>query len=110
MFRDYYFTAGFAISLFALFIAGILLWIFFSNWDAQSVILNWDVYKGVNILGDTGKVFGIFGLGVFVISLNFGLALYLYNRERFLSYLFSFASIIFSILILIASAALVYFN
>lgn len=110
MFRDHYFIVGFAISILILFIAGLLLWVFFSNWDAQSVILNRDIYEGVNILGDTGKVFGIFGLGVFIILLNFSLALYFYRHERFLSYLFSFASVAFSILILIAAGALVYFN
>ncbi|OGM90705.1 hypothetical protein A3A20_02485 [Candidatus Wolfebacteria bacterium RIFCSPLOWO2_01_FULL_45_19] len=110
MFKDPYFISGFIISAIVVAISGVLLWNFFSNWDASVVVLSWDVYSGVRIFGDTGNVLGIFGIAVFVIFLNFGLATYLYNRERFLAYLFSFASIVFSILILIAAGALVFFN
>lgn len=110
MFRDYYFISGFIISIVIIAIAGTMSWVFFSDWEAQALILHWDIYRGTDVFGSPQSVVGIFIIATVALLLNFILASYLYNRERFLAYLFSFSSIVFSILVLIAAGAIIYFN
>ena len=55
------------------------------------------------LLGDAGTFFGLFGTVVFMVILNFILALEVYSREKFLSYAIGATTVLITFLFLIAS-------
>jgi len=67
---------------------------------AEKIIIHFDVFKGIDVLGDKTDVRAIIIYGFIVSAINFFLADFLYERERFLSYIFSFVTLFLSFLIL----------
>jgi hypothetical protein len=74
------------------------------------LIMHYDGYRGIDFLGDKGDVFSLIGISAVMVILNIGLASRVYFRERFLAYLFSFSSLILSVLILIGVFAIISIN
>lgn len=74
------------------------------------LILHFDSYKGIDFLGNKSDVFSIIGLAFVIIIINFILAKKIYYKERFLAYLLSIASPIFSLLILIGVFVIISVN
>ncbi len=74
------------------------------------LIIHFDVYSGVNIFGDRIDIFGVFASAFTAVLINFFLSNFLYNRERFISYIFSFGSFGMAILILIAASVIISVN
>jgi len=68
------------------------------------LIIRFDVPTGqVGLLGGAATFFGILGVVVFIATLNFVLALEMYNRERFLSYAIGAITLVVTLLFLVAS-------
>ena len=74
------------------------------------LIIHFDSFRGIDFLGDKSDVFKILGLGIIVLCLDSFLASVFYWRERFLSYLLTCSTAIFSLLILIAVLAIIFIN
>lgn len=74
------------------------------------LVIHFDVYKGIDFFGGRTEVFGILWSGFAMLVINALLANFLYDRERFLSFLFAFVSLAFSILILIAAGVIISVN
>ncbi len=74
------------------------------------LIIHFDSFRGIDFLGDKGDVFKILGLGIIVLVINAVLAHEFYWKERFLSYVLSFGTAIFSLLILMAIIAIISIN
>lgn len=75
------------------------------------LIIRFDVPADkVGLLGGTATFFGILGVVVFMAVLNFILALEMYQRERFLSYAISAATVVITLLFLAASINIVAIN
>lgn len=107
--KDKYLRAVAGLSFFLLILASV---IFYSGTGLSKgpLILHFDAYQGIDFLGNRSQVFQII-LAVFVILLiNFFLANFLYNRDRFLSYVFAFVSLEISILILILISVIIAVN
>ena len=66
----------------------------------EKIIVHFDIFKGIDILGNKADVRAIIIYGFIVSVINFFLADFLYERERFLSYIFSSATLFLSLLIL----------
>jgi hypothetical protein len=64
----------------------------------------------VNLIGDFRTVFGLGVVVSFMVLVNFLLARAIYERERFLSYIFAVATLIISFLFLIAVSGIVAVN
>ena len=68
----------------------------------ETIVLHFDVYRGIDLVGGRVDLFGALFAGFVMIALNFLLADFLYTRDRFLAYLLSFASLLLAILIAVA--------
>jgi hypothetical protein len=107
--RDRYFSVAIGLSFLILIIASAIFYVRVEPTD-KPLILHFDSYRGIDFLGSRAQVFGII-LSVFVLLLiNFFLARLLYDRERLLSYIFVFASLLLSILILMAVSVIISAN
>jgi hypothetical protein len=74
------------------------------------LILHFDAYKGVDFLGSKVQIYGILLSALVMILINSFLADFLYKRERFLSFIFVFVSLVLSILILMAISVIISVN
>jgi len=80
-------------------------------WDnASLLVIHFDAFQGADFFGKASDVFDIVISGFVVLLINFGLAQALYFRERFLSYLIAFASLVFAVLILFGVNAIISVN
>ena len=79
--------------------------------DVQNLlIIHFDSFRGIDFLGEKSDIWGILGVNLAVLIANSWLAYALYYRERFWSYIFSFSSVVFGLLILIAVFAIISIN
>lgn len=60
----------------------------------------------VALLGGIGNFFGLLGVAAVIVALNFFLALEVYGRERFLSYVFAAGTLAISILFLVVAVTI----
>ena len=77
---------------------------------AQSVVLHFDIFHGVDLFGARASVWWIWFLGFAMVLVNDGLAYEFYHRERFLSYLFLGANMLISLFVLVALGVIVSIN
>ena len=99
------FLASFVLLAFAFFI------VYLNLSDVSNIlVIHFDSYKGIDFFGNKDHVFGMLFLGLFILVLNGFLANILYLRERFLSYVLSFSTTIFSILIFISILVIISVN
>lgn len=68
----------------------------------ESIILHFDAYRGIDFVGGRLDLVGILLSGYVMLGLNFLLADFLYSRDRFFSYVLSFASLLLAILFAVA--------
>lgn len=107
--KDKYLRAIFGISFIILIFIFLLALLKLGN-VATPLIIHFDAYKGIDFLGGKAEVFGIL-ISVFsMLLINAFLANFLYNRERFLSYILGFAGLGLMILILIAVSVIISVN
>jgi len=75
------------------------------------IILHYNVYFGVDLLGDWQKVFFLPLLGLFLFLINGTLALYFYNsKERIAGYLMLIATLMVQLSLIIASIGVIIIN
>ena len=75
------------------------------------IILHYNVYFGVDMLGDWRQVFILPGIGLLFFIANFYLSLYFYRRkERIASYLLLMATLMVQLSLVVASASLIIIN
>ncbi len=107
--RDKYLRVVFALSFLILLLASLISYLKFSPMTS-SLIVHFDAYKGIDFLGNKIDVFGILLSALVMVLINLFLAEFLYNRERFLSYIFGFVSFGLILLILIAISVIISAN
>ncbi len=107
--KDKYLRAVFGLGLLILVVA--FCFVYLKIIDVQTpLIIHFDAYKGIDFIGGKMDVFGILILALVIILINLFLADFLYQRERFLSYILGFGSLGLSVLILIAVAVIINVN
>ncbi|MBI2037234.1 MAG: hypothetical protein HYT14_02645 [Candidatus Liptonbacteria bacterium] len=74
------------------------------------LIVHFDAYRGIDATGGRPDLFLLPVAGLLMLALDMALASALYERERFVSHLIAFAGLAFSLLILIASFAIMSVN
>jgi len=107
--KDKYLRVIAIISFLILFLAAIIFYLALGS-TTTPLIIHFDAYKGVDFLGSRWDVFGILLSTLVMILINLFLSNFLYNRERFLSYIFGFVSLLTSILILVAIGVIISVN
>ena len=109
MFKNYYLSLSFGISLILIIVAFSLFYIHLA--DIQHlIIIHFESLKGVDFLGNKGDVIGILITGLILNILNFLLASFYYTRNRLYSYLISLINIFISLLILITIIVIISVN
>lgn len=107
--KDKYLRAVFGISFIILIFIFLFTLLKLKNIDGL-LIIHFDAYKGIDFLGGKAEVFGILISAFSMFLVNAFLADFLYNRERFLAYIFGFAGLGLAILILIAMSVIISVN
>ena len=107
--KDKYLRVVFVLIFLILFFLSLVSFVKLAD-ISSPLIIHFDVYKGIDFFGGKTKIFGILFSAFIMILINFFLADFLYNRQRFLSYIFSFGSLAISILILIAVSVIISVN
>lgn len=75
------------------------------------VILHYNVYLGVDLMGESNQVFLVPAVGLFFIIINLILAIYFFSRkERMLSHILSLTTFIAQLGISVASGAMILVN
>lgn len=110
MFRNKIIITFFALSITLLFVSALVGGIGLPGSQGPLVIRFDKFADEVNLIGDLRTVFGLGVVVSFMILVNFLLAREIYERERFLSYIFAAATLIVSFLFLIAVSGLVAVN
>jgi len=77
---------------------------------AESIVLHFDSFHGVDMFGSRTSIWWIWFLGLAMLGVNWGLAYEYYNRERFLSYLFIGANALVSLFVLVIIGVIVSVN
>lgn len=68
----------------------------------ESIVLHFDAYRGIDFVGGRIDLVGVLLSGYVMLGLNFMLADFLYDRDRFFSYVLSFASLLLALLFAVA--------
>lgn len=105
----------------------IVLWLLFSalvgnlaDWaiilifirpTVPTIILHYNVYFGVDMMGDWRWVFILPGIGLLLLIINNSLAMYFYsNKERIASYILLMAALMVQLSLLIATLSVIIIN
>lgn len=96
-------------SFLILFLTGLIFYLKLGA-TTTPLIIHFEVDKNIDFLGGRLEVFGILFSVLIMILINFFLANFLYRRERFLSYMFGFISLVVAILILIIISVIISVN
>lgn len=73
-------------------------------------VIHQDVFKGIDWVGGRVEITGIILLVFAMSAINAVLAEFIYDRERFLSYLFSYSTLVLNILFVAAAITINLFN
>ncbi len=91
----------------ALFLASFLLSIFKLNNLSYPIILHFDIFRGVDFIGDITDFWSIWASGFFIAVINVWLGETLFHRERFLAYFFLSADVLIALLVLIITGVVI---
>lgn len=111
--KDKYLRVVGILSILVVFLAGAIFYFQIEADPPQAeklLIIRFEADKDIDFLAGRIEVFGILLSALTMILINFFLANFLYRRERFLSYIFSFASLAITVLILIVISVIVSVN
>lgn len=107
--KDKYLRVVGILSILVVFLAGAIFYLKLGQ-TITPLIIRFEADKDIDFLAGRMEVFGILLSALTMILINFFLANFLYRRERFLSYIFSFASLAITVLILIIISVIVSVN
>lgn len=109
MFKNIYIRNSLALSFILILIAFGIAFFSLKNAD-YLLVIHFTGGRGIDFLGSKGDIFNILFSGLAVSLVNVFLVNVFYDRVRFLSYLLSVFSIIFSVLLLIAVGVIISVN
>jgi len=90
-----------------LFGGSLILALFRLGGLSYPIILHFDPFRGVDFLGNLTDFWTIWASGLVLTAINTWLGETLFERERFLSYLFISANVLIALLILIISGVVI---
>ena len=107
--KDKYLRVVAGLNLLILILATLIFYVRLGS-VTTPLVIHFDAYKGIDFLAGRIEVFGILLSALVIILINLFLADFLYNRERFLSYIFAFISLELTVLILIVIGVIISVN
>ena len=76
----------------------------------EMIPLHYNVYFGIDYIGDWHKIFIIPLIGIIILFVNFLLALLIYYKDKFISYILVFVALFIQIILFLASLSIVWIN
>lgn len=99
------------ISSFMINIFNFLFLLYFTKELSNLIILHYNVYLGVDLMGGSNQVILIPAVGLFFIMINLILAMYFFSKkERMLSHILSLTTFIAQLGISVASGSIILVN
>jgi hypothetical protein len=96
------------------FLANLINWLilaFFINKSEGNIILHYNVYFGVDNLGNWKEVFLMPSIGLILFLINFYLSFFFYeNKERIASYILFMTALMVQLSLIIASISVILIN
>lgn len=108
--KDKYLRVVAILSVLILFLATLIFYFKLGGQATIPLIIHFEAGKGIDFLAGRLEVFGILLSALAMILINFFLADFLYHRERFFAYIFGFAGLPITVLILIVISVIVSVN
>ncbi len=87
-----------------------VLFLYYFHSASEYIVLKYNIYFGISDLGLWYYVLFLPLIGLLVLLINYFVALLIFLRNTYLSYLLSFSSSIVNLLLLIAGLFLIYKN
>ncbi|MFA5993758.1 MAG: hypothetical protein WC823_02235 [Parcubacteria group bacterium] len=114
-FRQEYFQSHIVIWLLILSsVANAIDWLILRIWVQPvdfSIILHYNVYFGVDLIGDYRQVYILPIIGLILFSINFILSLYFYQqKERIASYIMLIGMLMIQLSLVVASTSVILIN
>ncbi|MBI5147978.1 MAG: hypothetical protein HZA37_02395 [Parcubacteria group bacterium] len=106
---DKYLSGIFIFSLVVLIVGFSVVYAEYAD-RAASIIIHWDVFRGVDALGTVSDLYEILAIALTALSVNLFLAIAVFDRERFLSYVLASAGFAFSVPVFAAILAIIKIN
>lgn len=78
-------------------------YIYISSSESPIIALHYNIDFGVNFIGNARQIYAMPALGTIIGAANLVLLLFFYNKNRFLSHLFSAASLFVNIILFIST-------
>jgi len=76
----------------------------------DSIVLHYNIYFGINLVGEWWKIYFIPGVSFLIFIVNLYLGLRLYQKRSLLTYFLSFFSLFIQVLILVGIINLIFIN
>ncbi|MDD2656611.1 MAG: hypothetical protein PHQ18_03545 [Patescibacteria group bacterium] len=78
--------------------------------NTSELFLHYNVLFGVNLIGESWKVFFVPLVGLIILSANFFMGWLLYKKDKFMAQVLNFVSILCQIFIIFVAFILVFLN
>ncbi len=92
-------------------VANLAIVFFFIRGFKKSIILHYNAYLGVDLIGSSLQALLIPVVGLFFLAINYILSYYFFSKkERIISHILSLATLIVQLTLVIASATLILIN
>lgn len=114
-FAQEYFKSHIVVWLLLLgFLTNLINWIILKIWIKPvdfSVILHYNVYFGVDLIGNYAQVYMLPMIGLMLFLINFLLAMFFYEKkERIASYVLLMAAVMIQLSLIVASVSVILIN
>ncbi|OGL59205.1 hypothetical protein A3H10_01195 [Candidatus Uhrbacteria bacterium RIFCSPLOWO2_12_FULL_46_10] len=76
----------------------------------ENLVLHYNIYFGIDLLGNWYEVLFIPLAGLILVILNAVVGSFVWRRDRVISYLLGFGTVILSFVVIVATSLLVYLN
>ncbi|NCF75514.1 MAG: hypothetical protein GWO87_03450 [Xanthomonadaceae bacterium] len=76
----------------------------------EMIPLHYNVYFGIDYIGGWHKIFILPSIGLIILFINFLLALLVYYKDKFISYILIFSVLFIQIILFLASLSIVWIN
>ena len=108
-FRDMFIRVNFFFSL----LLNILIWlgiVWQMNNFSESMPLHYNIYFGIDLLGDWYQIFILPGLGLLFFLINFIAGFVSYHKEKIISYFLAGTASFCQLILLVATALIIFIN
>ncbi|MDZ7799113.1 MAG: hypothetical protein U5L76_05965 [Patescibacteria group bacterium] len=109
LFANKIFLINFIISLILNLVVWLLLYMQFQP-TQEPVILHYNIYFGIDLIGDWYKIFALPLFGFIIFFINFFFSIIIYHKEKILSYILIFSSSVIQIFLGLASLFIIFQN